>query len=123
MFGEKIASMKPTETKWITNRPKIDKPDYIQFLNHAPGNILLKLEFSPDGKYFYLTNQDETYLQFKRNDSAKIDHLTKSRTQCFMSGEIYEIYLNYADPRTKEAKTQILIIEFKDAKAVNIYLR
>lgn len=123
MFGEKIASMRRAETKWITNRAKINKPDYIQFLNHAPGNILLKLEFSPDGKYFYLTNKDDTYLQFKRSDSAKINHLSKGRAECFMINEIYEVYLNFVDPRTKEAKTQILVIEFKDTNTVNVYLR
>ncbi|OGD83104.1 hypothetical protein A2572_02865 [Candidatus Collierbacteria bacterium RIFOXYD1_FULL_40_9] len=123
MLGEKILTLNPNDTVWITNRAKIDKPNFIRLLNQAPGNILLKMEFSAEGKYFYLTNSDDTYLQFKRSDSAKIDHLSKNRTRLFVKDEVYEIYLNYADASTKEARNQVLVIEFKDSMSVNVYLR
>ncbi len=114
-------TLKPGDCFHLTNNKKLKEKRLILLTNHQKSKIHIKIDFTSDGKYVYVTDKEEGVL-VNHSNSGLPTKMVKGYVYLFLVGESYIFHLRHNQKSSEENKYDRLLINFVDHNNLTLHL-
>ena len=114
-------TLKPGDCFHLTNDKKLKEKHLILLTNHQKSKIHIKIDFSSDGKYVYVTDKEGQVL-INPSLSNLPTKMVRGYVYLFLVGESYIFHLRHNQKSSEEYKYDHLLINFVDHNNLTLQL-